>query len=227
MRKTFLSRGIRAVLMMGVLAVAGLVSGSAQAQTLGIYPGAAASADADRLSDAEETTLGTNPNLVDTDGDFISDSDEVLITGTDPLLADSDMDGLTDYEEWMALVPKLWDVDKNGMLDIDPLGVHPPETQDDISPYSDVWWTNGHLTDYDGEGIPDREEITFGNFDRFYYMRAYVDWPNGEGETYDNEAWDGPGLWDPTDHDRDGLNAAEEAILQTDPYDPDTDGDGL
>lgn len=213
--------------MMGVLAVAGLVSGNGQAQTLGIYPGAAASADADRLSDVEELTLGTDPNLTDTDGDFISDSDELLITGTDPLVVDSDLDGLTDYEEWMALVPKLWDVDGNGLLDIDPLGVHPPGTQDDYSPYADVWWTNGHLTDYDGEGISDREEITFGNFGRFYYMRAYVDWPNGEGETYDNEAWDGPGLWDPTDYDRDGLNAAEEAILQTDPYDPDTDGDGL
>lgn len=228
MRKTCLfSQGLRAVLMAGI--IAWMLPAGGQAQSLGLYPAAAASADADRLSDAEELTLGTNPSLADTDGDFITDSDELLIAGTNPLLADSDMDGLTDYEEWVVLIPRLWDVDKNGMLDIDPLGVHPPLTQDDESPFGDgdIWWITAHLTDYDGEGLSDRDEIIFGNFSRYDYNRAYVDWPNGEGETYDYESWGQPDHWEPTDYDRDGLNAAEEALLQTDPNDPDTDGDGL
>ncbi|MES2738378.1 MAG: hypothetical protein V4672_18805 [Verrucomicrobiota bacterium] len=197
-----------------------------QAQSLGLYPTAAANADHDRLSDAEELTLGTNPSLADTDGDFITDSDELLITGTNPLLADSDMDGLTDYEEWVVLIPRLWDVNKNGMLDIEPLQNTP------LGGYSplnggDIWWITAHLTDFDGEGLSDRDEIIFGNLTRYHYNRAYVDWPNGEGETYDYESWGGPDHWEPTDYDRDGLNAAEEVLLQTDPNDPDTDGDGL
>jgi hypothetical protein len=227
-RKTCLfSQGLRVVLMTGILAW--MLPAGSQAQSLGLYPTAAPSADADRLSDAEELTLGTNPSLADMDGDFITDSDELLITGTNPLLADSDMDGLTDYEEWVVLIPRLWDVDKNGMLDIDPLGVHPPLTQDDESPFGDgdIWWITAHLTDYDGDGLWDRDEIIFGNFSRYDYNRAYVDWPNGEGETYDTESWGQLDHWEPTDYDRDGLNAAEEALLQTDPNDPDTDGDGL
>ncbi|GAA5148234.1 hypothetical protein GCM10023213_44100 [Prosthecobacter algae] len=203
-----------------------MLPASGQAQSLGLYPAAAASADADRLSDAEELTLGTNPSLADTDGDFITDSDELLITGTNPLLADSDMDGLTDYEEWVVLIPRLWDVDKNGMLDIEPLQNTPPGGYSPLNG-GDIWWITAHLTDFDGEGLSDRDEIIFGNLTRYHYNRAYVDWPNGEGETYDYESWARPNHWEPTDYDRDGLNAAEEVLLQTDPNDPDTDGDGL
>jgi hypothetical protein len=225
MRKTFLlSKGLRAVLMAGI--IAWMLPASGQVQSLGLYPAAAASADADRLSDAEELTLGTNPSLADTDGDFITDSDELLITGTNPLLADSDMDGLTDYEEWVVLIPRLWDVNKNGMLDIEPLQNTPPGGYSPLNG-GDIWWITAHLTDFDGEGLSDRDEIIFGNLTRYHYNRAYVDWPNGEGETYDYESWARPNHWEPTDYDRDGLNAAEEVLLQTDPNDPDTDGDGL
>ncbi|HAL73320.1 MAG TPA: hypothetical protein DCP71_16280 [Verrucomicrobiales bacterium] len=211
--------------MTGILAW--MLPAGSQAQSLGLYPTAAPSADADRLSDAEELTLGTNPSLADMDGDFITDSDELLITGTNPLLADSDMDGLTDYEEWVVLIPRLWDVDRNGMLDIDPMGLNPMPSEDEDTTIFDGWWPWAHLTDYDGDGISDRDETIFGNFIRYSSTRAYVDWPNSEGETYDSEIWGGPDHWELTDYDRDGLNAAAEVISQTDPNNPDTDGDGL
>ena len=55
--------------------------------------------DADGLSDAYETILGTNPNLADTDGDRLNDRLEVRVLHTNPLLADSDGDGFSDFTE--------------------------------------------------------------------------------------------------------------------------------
>lgn len=56
--------------------------------------------DGDGLSDYDEINIyGTNPNLIDTDFDGLTDYEEVMTYKTDPLKADTDGDGLTDYEE--------------------------------------------------------------------------------------------------------------------------------
>lgn len=55
--------------------------------------------DGDGLSDAEEMILGTNINLIDTDDDGLSDYDEVKIHHTDPLNPDTDGDGHSDGVE--------------------------------------------------------------------------------------------------------------------------------
>lgn len=55
--------------------------------------------DADGLDDKREQTLGTNPQKSDTDGDELSDGDEVIIWGTNPLVADTDGDGYSDGKE--------------------------------------------------------------------------------------------------------------------------------
>ena len=68
--------------------------------------------DGDRLSNAEELALGTNPNLADTDGDGIPDGWEIR-HGLDPLAAadgawDRDGDGYTNLQEyWAATDPTM------------------------------------------------------------------------------------------------------------------------
>src|SRR5699024_11949409 len=56
--------------------------------------------DGDGLSDGDEINeYRTNPNESDTDGDGLSDGDEVMKYGTDPTDPDSDDDGISDGEE--------------------------------------------------------------------------------------------------------------------------------
>ncbi|HUF62786.1 MAG TPA: LamG-like jellyroll fold domain-containing protein [Verrucomicrobiales bacterium] len=55
--------------------------------------------DGDGLTNLEEFLLGTRPDLADTDGDGLSDGDEVNIYGTDPLNPDTDGDTLEDGAE--------------------------------------------------------------------------------------------------------------------------------
>ena len=55
--------------------------------------------DADGLDDERERGLGTDPAHWDTDGDGLSDGDEVIIWKTDPLNPDTDGDGFNDGDE--------------------------------------------------------------------------------------------------------------------------------
>lgn len=72
--------------------------GTADVQfTVGAPP--AIDSDGDGLSDAQEATLGSDPNNADSDGDGLTDGQEVNQLGTDPLSADSDGDGFDDGEE--------------------------------------------------------------------------------------------------------------------------------
>lgn len=58
--------------------------------------------DGDGLPDWMEAALGTDPFNPDTDGDGLSDGDEVLKYHTNPLKADTDGDGYSDGEEVKA-----------------------------------------------------------------------------------------------------------------------------
>lgn len=78
--------------------------------------------DSDGLDNLAEQAAGTDPTVVDTDGDTLSDGDEVLVHLTDPLAADSDGDGLTDAEELsgtggFTTNPNLADTDEDGFND--------------------------------------------------------------------------------------------------------------
>lgn len=69
--------------------------------------------DNDNLSDTFELTIGSNPLLVDTDGDGLSDYDEVAYDGNagaytvgadlNPLSIDTDSDGIGDYGDPIPL----------------------------------------------------------------------------------------------------------------------------
>jgi hypothetical protein len=55
--------------------------------------------DGDGLTDAEEATVGTDPNNIDSDADGLGDREEVMVYDTDPLDADTDADGFLDGDE--------------------------------------------------------------------------------------------------------------------------------
>lgn len=55
--------------------------------------------DGDSLTDTEEQVLQTNPNLLDSDFDGLSDYEEVRVYGSDPLRTDTDGDGYSDGDE--------------------------------------------------------------------------------------------------------------------------------
>lgn len=55
--------------------------------------------DSDGLDDIQEQGLGLDINTPDTDGDYLSDRDEVEIYNTDPRDPDTDDDGFVDGEE--------------------------------------------------------------------------------------------------------------------------------
>jgi hypothetical protein len=60
---------------------------------------AALDADSDGLTNLQEYLAGTDPQKADTDGDGLTDGDEVNKYHTDPLNPDSDSDGLSDGDE--------------------------------------------------------------------------------------------------------------------------------
>ncbi len=59
-------------------------------------------ADGDGLDDERETSIGTDPKNWDTDGDELSDGDEVIIWKTDPINPDTDADTFSDGSEVRA-----------------------------------------------------------------------------------------------------------------------------
>jgi hypothetical protein len=130
--------------------------------------------DADGLPDKEELELGTDPTLVDTDGDGCGDLIEVKYAGWDPLTpgwetspvhcdckeeertSDSDGDGLTDCEEkWFSL-----DRDRPDS-DIDFEG---NPTPDHMLDRLEVMWFLGRTKwdaneDYDVDGVSNLAEL--------------------------------------------------------------------
>lgn len=74
--------------------------------------------DNDGITNKEEKTNGTNPRLKDTDGDKLSDNEEINQYKTNPKQSDTDNDGMTDGEEvYFKTNPLVKDTDANGLED--------------------------------------------------------------------------------------------------------------
>ncbi len=165
--------------------------------------------DNDGLTNGQERRLGTDPLNPDTDGDGLSDGDEVRKYHTNPLRADTDGDGLTDGEEVLKYHtdPTKYDTDGDGLSDgdevlkyhTDPL--KPDTDGDGLTDGDEVlrYHTDPLKVDTDGDGLSDRDEV------KVYHT-------------------------DPLnpDSDGDGIVDGEEVMkYHTDPLKADTDGGGL
>jgi hypothetical protein len=82
-------------------------------------PASAADVDNDGLSQEKEQQIGTNTEVKDTDGDGISDTDEIVLFNTNPTTVDSDADGINDYKEifYVKTNPLKFDTDGDGFYD--------------------------------------------------------------------------------------------------------------
>ncbi len=76
--------------------------------------------DEDELGNLDEYFYGTHSSMRDSDGDGLSDGEEILTYFTDPLCVDTDGEGLVDGDDVvLGFNPLLQDTDGNGILDCD------------------------------------------------------------------------------------------------------------
>ncbi|MDW7680634.1 MAG: OmpA family protein [bacterium] len=125
--------------------------------------------DKDGLTNKIEKELGTDPRNPDTDGDGLSDGDEVNIYKTDPLKADTDGDGLSDGDEVNIYKtnPLKADTDGDGLSDGDEVNKYmtdPLKADTDGDGLSDGdevhrYKTDPAKADTDGDGLSDGDEI--------------------------------------------------------------------
>jgi|GEM_PF-1353017 len=168
-----------------------------------------------------------NPNvgICDQDQDGLS-NDEEFLAGTDPTNPDTDGDGLWDGEEVTGidnpLTPTVATGTSNSLNPCDPsaLAASCDQDQDGLTNAQEsIAGTDPTNPDTDGDGLWDGEEVS--GID----IPLTITIANGTSNPLDT--------CDPNpnvgicDQDQDGLNNDEEFLADTDPTNPDTDGDGL
>jgi hypothetical protein len=186
--------------------------------------GASGDPDSDGLSNIEECWNYTNPHNSDTDGDLLSDGDEVHIHHSYPWMDDSDWDGIGDYEEAMlySTNPLLPDTDTDNLTDYDEIFIfltNPLEFDSDGDWMWDDYEIDNNFDPLDpADGLLDADEDTLANQLEFVFM------DQGYDPFVANNAAIFPWAEDP---DWDGLNTQTEFVTHlTNPRQPDTDGDG-
>lgn len=123
---------------MAELGVTYRIGAKRQAPAVYEVSGGMIDSDGDGLSDWDEVNIyGTDPYNPDTDGDGLSDGDEVLKYGTDPLNPDTDFDGLSDGAEVLVYGtdPLNPDTDGGGVSDGHEVledGTNPLDPSDDV-----------------------------------------------------------------------------------------------
>ena len=187
--------------------------------------------DKDGLTNSEEEGIGTDPRNPDTDGDGLTDYEEVRTYNTDPLKIDSDGDGLDDRPEIFThnTSPVKADTDADGVDDgkelarkIDP---NNPDTDgDDLLDGEEIdrYNTDPLKLDSDEDGLKDGDEVRKHNTNPL----AGDSDKDGLGDGAEvNTHKTNPAA---ADTDNDGLpDGAEINQYKTDPLKLDSDGDGL
>ena len=154
--------------------------------------------DGDGLTNGLEEAIGTDPGLADTDGDELSDYQELYLTWTDPLLMDTDNNGVSDANE---------DLDGDGLGNLDEItrGTdtgNPDTDKDDLSDYSEVYeyGTDPLNPDSDGDTLSDGDDVLLGfspllpdtdnngilDCNEIVYQTTENDFPLGDGRGITN-----------------------------------------
>ncbi len=192
--------------------------------------------DFDNLTNYEEWLLKSNPQSNDSDGDTLSDFDEVTIYLTNPTKTDSDSDSMPDnWEILYNLDPGIDDSgddeDFDGLTNLEEYFFlsHPRLNDTDADLLGDFnetmqYFTNPNSSDSDGDTIDDWSEI-------FQYATN----PNSNDTDSDNipDDWELETSLNPLvndangDPDNDKLINYIEFEYDLDPYDSDSDDDLL
>lgn len=116
--------------------------------------------DGDGLSDTLEEVIGSNPELIDSDEDGLSDYIEYYLTWTSPILIDTDENGIGDAYE---------DADGDGLGNLDEVNrntnvVHHDTDKDDLSDYDEIYKysTDPLKYDTDGDELGDGDDVLLG-----------------------------------------------------------------
>ena len=157
---------------------------------------------------ARSRPTGTDPGVADTDGDGLSDGDEVHVYGTSPTDDDDDDDGLNDGDEINVYRTNVFDpdTDDDGLTDGDEVHVYDTDPTD---------------PDSDDDGLTDGEEV------------HHLPHRPHDPDTDDDWLTDGDEVHvygtDPNDPDTDNdfLPDGVEVAYGTDPNVADSDHDGL
>jgi outer membrane protein OmpA-like peptidoglycan-associated protein len=169
--------------------------------------------DGDQLSDFDEINVyETNPLQPDSDSDGLTDYDESFVHGTNPTLPDTDSDGISDGEEvhTFGTNPLSNDTDSDGLSDCMELK-HTVKSECEDStfsgPYDGGYLTDPAQPDTDRDGLTDCQEVLHTN--------------KTECETTGFSAFDGGYGTDPikNDTDGDGLIDGEEVDMGSNPLD--------
>lgn len=187
--------------------------------------GCTADADSDGLTNRAEFMHDTNPRVADSDGDQMTDGWEI-INGLDPLMGDStldpDQDSLANLAEFTADTdPQNPDSD----LDAIPDGIEDANTNGALDPAN---------PDSDGDNLPDGiEDLNLnGQVDPGETNPLN---PDSDGDQI-SDGWETHYGFNPlsstspgatTDADLDCLSDRDEAAHQTNPFNPDSDRDGM
>jgi parallel beta-helix repeat protein len=113
--------------------------------------------DGDGVSDVTEEAWGSSMYLEDTDGEGISDYNEIFVYRTSPAVQDTDADDLTDYEEIQetGTNPLLSDTDGDGFDDYEEYFLGTDGNNPEEYPGSDV----EYITDVEQSGLESPEDL--------------------------------------------------------------------
>ena len=203
--------------------------------------------DDDNIETIQEVLLGTNHLLIDSDGDGLSDSEEIADLMDKPLdsnkngiidavdtneTLDQDNDGLTDLLEARLLTdPKKADSDDDGISDAIEIGDNTDEPKDtDLDGIIDAL-DNVDNSDSDNDGLTDAQEIK---------LKSDPQVADSDKDGINDLEELGKNVEQPLDTDKDGilnlidrdddndnLSTRYEIRIGTNPLDDDSDKDGL